>query len=264
MTPSLDALLDLHGTTAIVTGGAKGIGKGIAARLHEAGAAVVVADLDIDAARATVAEFEALRPGSAMAQQADVSNAASVDAMVRDTVERFGGVDVLVNNAGIFPAVPLAEMTENDFMKVIGVNLDGVFLCTKAASTQMIKQGRGGKIINVTSIDALHPSMIGLAQYDASKHGVWGFTKNVAIELAQHQIWVNAIAPGGIVTPGVESMQSGETVDPAVIEQMIARVPMHRFGDPDEIGRVALFLASGLSSYMTGSQIVVDGGLLLM
>ena len=128
MTPSLDALLDLHGTTAIVTGGAKGIGKGIAARLHEAGAAVVIADLDLDAARTTTAEFEALRPGSAMAQQTDVSNAASVDAMVRDTVERFGGIDVLVNNAGIFPAVPLAEMTENDFMKVIGVNLDGVIL----------------------------------------------------------------------------------------------------------------------------------------
>jgi 2-deoxy-D-gluconate 3-dehydrogenase len=120
----------------------------------------------------------------------------------------------------------------------------------------MIKQGQGGKIINITSIDALHPSMIGLSHYDASKHGAWGFTKNVALELAQHKIWVNAIAPGGVTTPGTGGTAK---VDPS----FSAKIPMGRMGDPDDIGKVVLFLASEMSSYMTGTQIVVDGGYLL-
>ena len=262
MNPSLAELLDLSGKTAIVTGGAMGIGKGIALRLHEAGAAILVADRDGAAGNDTAAELNALRAGSAAAIETDVSDAGDVSRMVAEADNRLGGVDILVNNAGIYPFVPLASMTESDFMKVIDVNLKGVFLCTKAASDQMIAQGRGGAIINVTSIDAVHPSMAGLAQYDASKHGVWGFTKNVAIELAEHGIWVNAIAPGGITTPGVTAAQGGG-LDPAVVEQMTQRIPMRRFGDPDEIGRVAVFLASGLASYLVGSQIIVDGGLLL-
>ena len=145
------------------------------------------------------------------------------------------------------------------------VNLEGVFLCTKYVSEQMKKQKKGGKIINVTSIDALHPSMVGLAHYDASKHGVWGFTKNVALELAPHKIWVNAIAPGGIATPGVAEMQKKTKIMDTVkmFKAFLERVPMHRAGEPDDIGKVALFLASDMSSYMTGSQIVVDGGALL-
>jgi 2-deoxy-D-gluconate 3-dehydrogenase len=132
----------------------------------------------------------------------------------------------------------------------------------------MIKQGNGGKIINVTSIDALHPSSVGLAHYDASKHGVWGFTKNVALELAPHKIWVNAIAPGGIQTPGVQKLQKDSPVPQGVdmqklLEAFLAKIPMKRMGDPDDIGKVALFLASDMSSYMTGSQVVVDGGVLL-
>lgn len=132
----------------------------------------------------------------------------------------------------------------------------------------MISKNHGGKIINITSIDALHPSSIGLAHYDASKHGVWGFTKNSALELAPHKIWVNAIAPGGIITPGVQklqqSMQMPSGVDmKKVLDAMVAKIPMKKLGDPDDIGTVALFLASDMSSYMTCSQIVVDGGVLL-
>lgn len=139
---------------------------------------------------------------------------------------------------------------------------------TKKVSEVLIRQGNGGKIINVTSIDALHPSSVGLAHYDASKHGVWGFTKNVALELSPHKIWVNAIAPGGINTPGVEAIQKtikdAGSIDLAKVqEEFIAKVPMRRMGEADEIGKVALFLASDMSSYMTGSQIVVDGGELL-
>ena len=133
----------------------------------------------------------------------------------------------------------------------------------------MIKQGKGGKIINITSIDAIHPSMVGLAHYDASKHGVWGFTKNVALELAPHGITVNAIAPGGVATPGVAKMQSGAaqpadaTAAKAASDAFMATIPMHRMGEPDDIGKVALFLASDMSSYMTGSQVIVDGGALI-
>jgi 2-deoxy-D-gluconate 3-dehydrogenase len=127
---------------------------------------------------------------------------------------------------------------------------------------------KGGKIINITSVDALHPSMVGLAHYDASKHGVWGFTKNSALELSARGITVNAIAPGGIATPGTAAAQGDhklpEGVDAtAMMEAFMAKIPMHRMGEPDEIGKVALFLASDMSSYMTGSQVVVDGGVLL-
>ena len=207
-----------------------------------------------------------MRPSSAVAVTVDVSKADQVTQMIQAAVTSFGGLDILVNNAGIYPAKAFADMTEQDFMKVIDVNLRGVFLTIKAASQQMITQNRSGKIINITSIDALHPSMIGLAHYDASKHGVWGLTKNIAIELAKHNIWVNAIAPGGVATPGVAKMQGPAQpgVDmQAQTDAFLAKIPMHRMGEPDDIGKVALFLASDMSSYMTGSQIVVDGGALL-
>ena len=259
-----DKLLDLSSKIAIVTGGAMGIGLGIAARLHQAGAKVVIADMNEEAANKTAAGLNSIRPDSALAVKTDVSLNTDVANLVNRAVETFGAVDILVNNAGIYPFQPLAVMTEDDFMKVINVNLRGVYLTTKMVSDQMIKQGKGGKIINVTSIDALHPSMVGLAHYDASKHGLWGFTKNVALELAEHKIWVNAIAPGGIATPGATPS------DPAKIEAMKAiteaflkKIPMHRMGEADEIGKVALFLASDMSSYMTGEQILVDGGALL-
>jgi len=171
-----------------------------------------------------------------------------------------------VNNAGIFPAVPVLDMTPEAFSHVIDVNLKGVYLCSRLVAQQMVRQGHGGRIINVTSVDALHPSSVGLAHYDASKHGAWGFTKNLALELAPHHIWVNAIAPGAILTPGVEAMRkaSGAVVDPAeMLDSFLARIPMGRIGSPDDIGRVALFLASDMASYMTGAQVVVDGGVLL-
>ncbi len=254
---SLSDLIDLSGRTAVVTGGAMGIGQAIARRLHEAGASIVVADIDIGAAERAAGELAAARPASAVAACADVSDAKAVDELVHASIDAFGELDILVNNAGIFPFAPLASLDLATFRRVVDVNLTGLFLCTKAVSERMIAQGRGGAIVNVTSIDALHPSMVGLAHYDASKHGAWGFTKNVALELAEHGIRVNAIAPGGVRTPGVGEM------DADTLGAFEAMVPMHRMADPDEIGRVALFLASELSSYMTGAQIVVDGGRLL-
>jgi 2-dehydro-3-deoxy-D-gluconate 5-dehydrogenase len=253
----LPELIDLTGRTAIVTGGAMGIGLGIARRLHEAGASVVVADSDAVAGQQAADALQDRRADSALAVRCDVSDSESVEDMVHATVEIFGDVNILVNNAGIFPMLALSDLDLETFQRVLDVNLTGLFLCTKAVSTRMIAQGRGGRIVNVTSIDALHPSMVGLAHYDASKHGAWGFTKNVALELAPHDILVNAIAPGGIRTPGVGDIEG------ASLEGFEAMIPMGRMGDPDDIGRAALFLASELSSYMTGAQIVVDGGRLL-
>lgn len=244
--PSIKDIMNLSSKVAIVTGGDQGIGLGIAYRLAEAGAKVIIADYK---------EPEKNDPAFKFVKT-DVSVEEDVKKMVEQAVADFGSVDILVNNAGIYPAKPVMSMNSEDFDKVIAVNLRGVFLCTKYASEQMIKQGNGGKIINVTSIDALHPSSVGLAHYDASKHGVWGFTKNVALELAPHKIYVNAIAPGGIITPGTKDMAK-------MMEAFLAKIPMHRMGEPDDIGKVALFLASDMSSYMTGAQIVVDGGVLL-
>ncbi len=257
MEPSLAQLLSLQGKTALVTGSAGGIGLGIAARLAEAGANVMLADLNAGKAEGEAAALAA-RGYAARSVGADVSSEESVRAMIAAAVQAFGRLDVLVNNAGIYPAVPIREMSAEQFDRVLAVNLKSVFLCTKYAGEQMIAQGSGGKIINISSIDALHPSSVGLAHYDASKHGVWGFTKSSALEYAPHKISVNAIAPGGISTPGTATMQR-----PDILEPFLAKIPMKRMGEPDEIGRAALFLASDLSSYMTGSQIVVDGGFLL-
>lgn len=262
----LDGLLDLKGKAAIVTGGAKGIGYGIAYRLAEAGAQVLIADMDETAAREAADRLKA-KGWSAGSIKTDVSSEDDVRAMISACRKEFGSLDILVNNAGIYPSVPVAEMTQDEFEKVMRVNLRSVFLTTKHSAEIMKGQG-GGSIINVTSIDALHPSMVGLAHYDASKHGEWGFTKNSALELAAHKIRVNAIAPGGIATPGVQAMQAAapeadaETLKKQT-EAFLSKIPMRRMGEPDEIGKAALFLASDMSSYMTGSQIVVDGGALL-
>lgn len=256
---SYSKLLDLSGKGAIVTGGAMGIGYAIATRLAEAGAQVLIADKDAAAASAAAAKIG----NGSIAVAVDVSEEAQVEAMVAQAVAEAGGVDILVNNAGIYPTKPVLEAAKEDFEKTIHVNLMGAFFAAKAAAKQMIAQGKGGTIINITSIDALHPSSVGLAFYDASKHGLWGFTKNLALELAPHDIRVNAIAPGGVATPGTDFWKAGTAEEQKFMDAFLAKIPMHRMADADEIGKVALFLASDMSSYMTGSQIVVDGGTLL-
>lgn len=258
----LKQLTNLAGKTAIVTGGAMGIGFGIVWRLAEAGANVMIADMNQPVAEEAAARLRA-KGWQVMAIKTDVSVAAEVRQMVNAVVAAYGRIDILVNDAGIYPSVPVMQLTERDFERILAINLKGVFLCTQAAAAQMIKQGSGGRIINISSVDAVHPSMVGLATYDASKHGVWGFTKNVALELAPHKIWVNCIAPGGIDTPGVGAGKTASRDMQAGTDAFAARIPMKRMGDPDDIGKVALFLASQMASYMTGTQVVVDGGVLL-
>jgi 2-deoxy-D-gluconate 3-dehydrogenase len=253
----------LQGRTLFITGASRGIGLAIACRAAADGANVVLVakttapNPKLPGTLYSAAEAVEAAGGQALAVPTDIRDEAAVAAAVKAGVERFGGIDILVNNAGIYPMVPLADLDTATFRHVLDVNLTGLFLCTKLASARMIEQGRGGRIVNVTSIDALHPSMVGLSHYDASKHGAWGFTKNVALDLAPHGIWVNAVAPGGIKTPGTGEM------DEANMRAFEAMIPMRRMGEPDDIGRAVLFLASELSSYMTGSQIVVDGGRLL-
>lgn len=260
-------LTSLSGKTAIVTGGGVGIGLGIAQRLAEAGANVLVADIHEDRAISAVKQITDAGY-SAKATTTDVSSEEQVAAMVQEAEDAFGHIDILVNNAGIYPNILLMNMTSEEFDRVIDVNLRSVFLTTKLVAEKMIVRGEGGRIINITSIDALHPSSAGLAHYDASKHGVWGFTKNVALELAPHNIWVNAVAPGGIATPGTKEVQGTMEMPKGVdmeklLEAFMQKIPMKRMGEPDDIARAVLFLASDMSSYMTGSQIVVDGGVLL-
>ena len=259
---SLKEITNLNGKVVIVTGGAMGIGFGIAYRLAEAGANVVIADINEEVGNTATRElnnngWKAEFIKTNVVEEKDVKDA------IDFTLKKYGGIDILVNNAGIYPIISVMQMQPADFDKILSVNLKSVFLFTKAVAEVMIKQNRGGKIINITSVDALHPSSVGLAVYDASKHGVWGFTKNTALELAPHNIQVNAIAPGGIATPGTGAGKSVTPEMEAILKKFLEKIPMKRMGNPDDIGKVALFLASDLSSYMTGSQIVVDGGVLL-
>jgi 2-deoxy-D-gluconate 3-dehydrogenase len=256
---------DLSGKNAIVTGGAMGIGFGIVKRYVEGGANVLVADLDGDLADRKVAELEG--PGKAVALRIEVSDPLAGQRLVDECVSSFGSVDILINNAGIYPMTPLLEMSRETWQRVIDVNLTGLAFISKAVGARMVEQGSGGKIVNIASIDALHPSMVGLAAYDSSKGGVLMFTRAFALEMAPHGVTVNAIAPGGIGTEGTAAPLEGsgmtEEQMAAMLEQFVAKIPVGRMGEPDDIAKVAVFLASSASDYVTGELIVVDGGRLL-
>jgi 2-deoxy-D-gluconate 3-dehydrogenase len=263
-------LFDLSGKVAVVTGAAQGIGAAVAARLSEAGAAVVIADLDEEAARATGERLVAEGRRTA-AVRADVGVVADAAALVRQTLDAFGRLDILVNNAGIFPFAAALTLSEEHWDHVLDTNLKGAFFCAQAAARQMIAQGHGGRIVNVASVDARRPTG-NLAAYGASKAGLALLTRALALEFAPHDITVNALLPGEIQTPGARAAgagldQIGELGGVPVAEMtspaFLARIPLGRLGEPDDIAKVALFLVSGAADYMTGSAVVVDGGFLL-
>ncbi len=265
-TESITELFDLSGKGALVTGGALGIGQAISFRLAEAGAAVLVADVDLDAAKQTVQEIER-RGGRAHAIAADVSCAEDAERAVQVAVEQLGSLDILVNNAGVFPLVPVLNVDEPTWDRVIDINLKGSFLFAQAAGRQMAEAGCGGKIINLASVDGLHPN--GLATpYNASKGGVIMLTKALALELAPHKILVNAVAPGGIATPGTDDARGkvseamGVPAE-AIMDGWLQRVPLGKMGEPDDIAKVVLFLASAAANFVTGEVILADGGYLL-
>ncbi len=250
----LTELFGLEGRRALVTGAGSGIGKGIARRLAQAGAKVAVCDLEADRAAAAAAEIGS----GAIAAGCDVSDEASVAALVRDVAEQLGGIDILVNNAGIYPTGPVAEMDVADWDRVMAVNLRGPMLCTREAVRVMRSGGAGGAILNVSSIDSLHPSFVGMSHYGASKGGLNMLTRSAALEFAPDRITVNAICPGGVETEGTQAAFGDGLKD-----QLEERIPLGRVATPDEIGAVSLFLVSPAARYITGTTLVVDGGYLI-
>jgi NAD(P)-dependent dehydrogenase (short-subunit alcohol dehydrogenase family) len=257
--------LDLSGRAAIVTGAGSGIGRAISRRLAEAGASVVVVDVDKDAAAATVDMING-EGGRAVAEQADVREPEAATAAAQRAVDEFGRLDILVNNAGLYPRSPVVETSPELWDRVLDVNLKGTFLFSQACARVMVGAGNGGCIISMASKQALRGGA-NLAHYAASKAGVALFTQSLAIELGPQNIRVNAIAPGPVATEGGERAAaqvsgSGQSPDD-VREAYRSRIPLRRFSDPDDIAKVAVFLASDAASLMTGAVVVVDGGALL-
>jgi 2-deoxy-D-gluconate 3-dehydrogenase len=261
----LASLADLSGKVAIVTGAAQGFGFACALRLAEAGAAVMIVDRRADRLDSALARLVAAG-ATVSSALCDVSNEADVERAVDTAVSTFGRLDVLVNNAGVFSNFLLEHMTPDEFQRIIGVNVGGAFLCIRAAAARMRADGRGGSIVNITSIDAIHPSGSGLSHYGTSKHAIWGLTKTMALELGPDGIRVNAVAPGPSLTEGaVEFVEAGAPEGIDVDAQWAAyeaRIPLRRLAHPDDVARATLFLASDLGAYVSGAQIVVDGGLL--
>jgi len=238
----------LKGKSAIVTGAGQGIGEGIAKVLAKDGATVLVADLNLENAE-KVAKTIVGAGGKAVAIKCDVSNKSEVDAMVEKAISEFGKLDILVNNAGIYPFKPFLEMTEEEWDKVINVNLKSSFLCTQAAA---LKMAEGSKIVTISSI-AGFVGFEGLAHYCATKGGINASIRAIALELAKKKININAVAPGAIQTPGAASAEE-------VMKQTIAMIPVARMRQPEDIANAVTFLASDRADYITGQTLIVDGG----
>ena len=240
----------LQGQTAVVTGGAQGLGLAIATRFIAQGARVVLGDLDLDATKAAAASLGG--DDVAVAVRCDVTSGDDVEALVNAAVERFGSLDIMVNNAGITRDATMRKMTEEQFDQVIAVHLKGTWNGLRKAATIM-RENKSGKIINMSSLSG-KVGLVGQTNYSAAKAGIVGMTKAAAKELAHLGIRVNAIQPGLIRSAMTEAMPQ------RIWDEKVAEVPMARAGEPDEVAGVALFLASDLSSYMTGTVMEVTGG----
>jgi NAD(P)-dependent dehydrogenase (short-subunit alcohol dehydrogenase family) len=247
----------LDGKVAVITGGGSGIGRVASLLFASEGASVVVADVVTDQAESAAAEIVAAG-GSATAVSVDVSDQAQVESMVATAVSIYGGLHVLFNNAGIFPDDDggVLETPPDTWTKVMEVNLKGVWLGCRAAVPAMLESG-GGSIINVASFVALVGAATAQIAYTASKGGVLAMTREVAVEYARKGIRANSICPGPIETPLLAELLA----DPARRERRLVHIPMGRFGRPEEIAKAALFLASDEASFVTGSALVVDGGI---
>ena len=236
---------------AIVTGAAKGIGYGIALDLAKNGASVVLADFDQTTNENSAQEIAEKTGAKTLAVVCDVSKKEDIDNLIKTTMEKFGAVDILVNNAGVYPYKSFLEMAEVDWDKVIDINLKSVFLASQAAAKVMKD---GSKIVQISSIASL-VGFEGLTHYCASKGGINGMIRAMALELASRKINVNAVAPGAIETPGAGGAQTGDA-----LKQTLSVIPWNRMGQPADIAHAVTFLASPTADYITGQVIVVDGG----
>jgi NAD(P)-dependent dehydrogenase (short-subunit alcohol dehydrogenase family) len=254
-TPTPQQLLDFDGKTVIVTGAGAGIGSGIAIRLAEAGAKVVVNyRANEDGAKAVVAQIEALGQ-TGVALQADVSTEAGARQLIKGAIGFFGKLDVLVNNAGSYPVTALLDMAQEEWDRVIAENLRSVHVCTQATARQMVAQGGGGAVVNIGSIEALNPAPMH-AHYIAAKAGVVMHTQAAAQELGRHQIRVNCVSPGLIWREGLDEAW------PEGVNAYKNAVPLQRLGRFDDIADACLFLASPAARWITGTNLVVDGGVM--
>ena len=244
--------MDLKGKTAIVTGAAQGIGKVIALGLAKCGADIAVSDINEDSLDAAVKEIEALGR-KAIAVKMDVSSLKDCEDMVKKTIDAFGKVDILINNAGITRDTVLLRMKEEQWDQVIQVNLKGTFNCTKAVIRSMFKQ-KSGKIINISSVTGAMGNA-GQANYSASKAAVMGFTKSIAREYAHCGITVNAVAPGFIKTAMTDAIPEKDR------DAMISIIPAKRLGLPEDVADTVCFLASDMANYITGQVIHINGGM---
>ncbi len=257
----IDRLIRLDGRAAVVTGGARNIGLAIACRLAEAGAPVVIADTD--AAEAQLgAEHVRSRGGTAAAIAADMRDGDSVRALADAVVDRFGGVDIWVNNAGMFPTRRFLEMSDEDWDAMIELNLRGTFLGCREAARRMVAAGRGGVIVNIASAAAFRASATELSHYVASKFGVRGLTQALAVELGPHGIRVIGVAPTYIERRDRDSLQAASPTagQEERAPHLLFHLPLGRAGVPDDVARVVLFCASDLAILLTGSTIPVDAG----
>jgi NAD(P)-dependent dehydrogenase (short-subunit alcohol dehydrogenase family) len=253
-------LISLKGRSALVTGAAKGIGRAISARLAEAGATVVLGDID----HATAKEAAAALTGkghNASAVELDVTDQESIDAAFRSLIDETGTVDILVNNAGIYPPAAFIDQSDAHWRRVFDVNVDGAMRCARAAAAVMAKAGTG-VIVNVSSIEGEKAGAPGISAYVASKHAMNGLTKSMAVELGPSGIRVLGVAPTVIITPGFEEMlpivQAAGVGD--LIESLANSVPLGRAGQPDDVARIVLVAVSDLAMLMTGSTLLVDAG----
>jgi NAD(P)-dependent dehydrogenase (short-subunit alcohol dehydrogenase family) len=259
---SLAELVSLQGRSAVVTGGARGIGYAVADRLAEAGAEVLLADLDGALAVSAADELSAKRAAKVLGVQLDVADPRAVRDVADRAVAEFDSLDIWVNNAGIYPGSPLLDTTDEQWRTVLAVNLDGAFAGAREAARRMVEAGRGGVIVNITSTASFRSHGPGMAAYVSSKHALHGLTKSMAVELAPHGIRVLAVAPTAIDTPGVESQREAlaQAAGVDLVDQVAKELPLGRIGVSDDIARVVLFAASDLAAFMTGSTLVVDAG----
>jgi len=253
---TISKFCDLKGKVAIITGAAKGMGEAHSLKLASAGAKVVLTDIDLAGCQQVAEKIKQMR-GEALVIKCDTSKKTDIDTVVAETLKKFGKIDILVNNAGVYPFEPFLEMKEENFEKVININLKGYFLMAQACAKEMAKQ-KSGSIVNISSIAMGQVGMgfAGLTHYCASKGGIVAMAEAMALELAPMGIRVNCISPGSIDTPGTHTMNMDEKTKQAMLEP----IPMKRSGSAEEIANAVLFLASDESSYMTGSVMVIDGG----
>ncbi len=244
---------DLGNRVALVTGASRGIGRAVALRLAESGAAIGVNYASNEAAAAEVVELIRSRGGQAVALHADVSSAEAAQAMVAEVVKTFGRLDILVNNAGIIRDTLMLRMSEDDWDAVLNTNLKSAFICTKAAVRYMMKQ-RWGRIVNMSSISGVVGNP-GQANYSAAKAGLIALTKTTAREFASRGITANAVAPGFIQTDIISGMSQD------LKDSLVKQIPVERLGKPEEVAELVAFLASEQAAYITGQVVHIDGGL---